>query len=291
MRWATYQFAATCTGREQPGTVALMVALEEWVSEQTSLGIYNCRDIRGGDTTSLHGEGRAYDCGLPTVGGRGNPIGYGIVERLGQIGDVAGIQLIIFDRKKWSLKGDALPYTGLVPHYDHLHIELNWWGATNMTLATWRAHLAGELVGDQTLHVPVDPSEEDQPMRYIKIVAGAPDPNVYGYTDDQWWVATAEEPGSFGIPVRGVNARQRDIIRSRVLSVAAAHRDAIDLVKVVGEGPESGRTIAIRGDHWWEPDEEELGSLAAAFGAKRIHEVNQRQLDVIQARLRQLATV
>ncbi|WP_160323825.1 hypothetical protein, partial [Klebsiella pneumoniae] len=80
-------------------------------------------------------------------------------------------------------------------------------------------------------------------------------------------------------------ARQRDVIRSRVLSVAAAHREAIDLVKVVGAGPEAGRTIAIRGEHWWEPNAEELGSLTAAFGAARVREVNQRQLDVIQARL------
>lgn len=291
MKWASYQFARACTGREQPGTVAMMIALDEWVAEQFSLGIYNCRDIRGGETTSLHGEGRAYDCGLPMVGGRGNPIGYRIIERLGQIGDVAGIQLIIFDRKKWSLQGDGRPYTGLVPHYDHLHIELNWWGATNMTLATWRAHFAGELGGADARHIPVDPSEEEPPMRYIKIVAGNPDPNIYGYTDDQWWVATEEEPASFGIPVRGVNDRQRDIIKSRVLSVAAAHRDAIELVKVVGDGEEAGRTIAIRGEHWWEPGPEELGSLAAVFGQSRLREVNQRQLDVIQNRLRLLAAV
>lgn len=291
MRWATYQFAQSCTGTAQPGVVALMIALDEWIDEQSSFGIYNCRDIVGGDTTSLHSEGRAYDCGLPMVGGRGNPIGYEIIDRLGQIGDVTGVQLIIFDRKKWSLKGDGLPYTGLAPHYDHLHIELNWWGATNMTVATWRSHLSGGLAGEGQRHIPIDPTLEDPPMRYIKIVAGIPDPNIYGYTDDQWWIASEEEAGSFGIPVRGVNDRQRDIIRSRVLSVSAAHRDAIDLVKVVGAGAESGRTIALRGDHWWEPNQEELGSLTAAFGATRVREINQRQLDVVQARLNQLASI
>ena len=33
MKWATYQGARSCTGREQPGMVALMIALEEWITD------------------------------------------------------------------------------------------------------------------------------------------------------------------------------------------------------------------------------------------------------------------
>jgi hypothetical protein len=134
-------------------------------------------------------------------------------------------------------------------------------------------------------------SEEDHDMRYISVTGEPADPNTYGYTDQEWWVANDEEVSAFGLPPRVVNARQRDVIRSRVLSVAGARKSGLELIKVVGIGEDTGRTFAVLGESVWSPGEEELGSLQAAFGTRRVREVNQRQWDLVRSRLDQLASV
>lgn len=147
MIWATpYESARACTGSPRPGARALLAwALETYTADGAySLGIYNCRTVVGGSTTSTHGEGRAVDLGLPVVNGRGNPVGHAIVDQLGAHGPRLGIQAIVFDRQVWSAKSpQGRAYGGTHPHYDHLHIELTRQAADRLTLATFRHVLGG----------------------------------------------------------------------------------------------------------------------------------------------------
>jgi hypothetical protein len=130
-----YEPAQTCTGGPAQGAKALMA----WFLAQyaalggKNLGIYNCRSVRGGTTTSLHGEGRACDFGI-------NPHGatYGrlLAEQLRLHSAELGIQCIIWDRQIWS---GAYPdagwraYTGTNPHVDHIHLELTRAAAQSLT--------------------------------------------------------------------------------------------------------------------------------------------------------------
>lgn len=137
MRWAApYQRAVACTGGPQRGAQALLAALLQLYPEGWSGGIYNCRTVRGGATTSVHGEGRALDLMVPVgLDGRGTSLGHEIVRHLGSVGAELGVQLVIYDRRSWSaVYPRGRYYTGVHPHYDHLHIELTWAAARNLTV-------------------------------------------------------------------------------------------------------------------------------------------------------------
>lgn len=165
--WAApYQGANNCTGIAAGGSRALLAwALEDYATPAGafSFGIYNCRTVRGGSTTSLHGEGRAVDVGLPLGSdAKGNPVGHEMVERLGRFGDVLGIQCVIFDRRIWSaVSPGGRPYNGVHPHYDHLHIELTWPAADKLTLSTFRQHLGNASATTSDSTTGSGPSEED----------------------------------------------------------------------------------------------------------------------------------
>jgi Putative peptidoglycan binding domain len=88
-----------------------------------NLGIYNCRTVRGGTTTSLHGEGRAADLGTPTS----NTWSWAVAELLRAHSAELGIQCVIHNRKIWSASAAGWrAYTGVAAHFDHLHVELTW---------------------------------------------------------------------------------------------------------------------------------------------------------------------
>lgn len=139
-----YESADYCTGRAQPGTKNLMVAINDVWDYSTSLGIYNCRPVRGGTTRSIHSEGRAVDIGFPLVGGDANPIGYQLLDVLKRNAWDLGLQAIIWDRRWYSRSyPEGRVYTGVNPHIDHLHIEQAWNGALNLSLND-----AYDLVGE-----------------------------------------------------------------------------------------------------------------------------------------------
>lgn len=146
MRWASpYERAANCTSGPADGARHLLAWLIEEYPLGWSGGIFNCRNVRGGVTKSTHGEGRAVDFMLPVVNGIGHPTGHAIVRRLGTTGDRLGFQFVIFDRRQWSAKNPGGGYYGGThPHRDHLHIELTWAAARNLTLATLRSVLGEE---------------------------------------------------------------------------------------------------------------------------------------------------
>lgn len=150
MRWATWQGATNCVGGPESGAVALLAWLRETYPRSASMGIYNCRTVRGGASKSLHGEGRAVD--LDPDGSRGldgSAAGRSIVARLGAEGQRLGVQSVIYDREIWSqVSPHGRPYGGVHPHHDHLHIELTRAAGANLTLATLRAVLGGSEEDD-----------------------------------------------------------------------------------------------------------------------------------------------
>ncbi len=144
MHWASWEGARECTGGPEPGSRALLAWLLEAYPQGRSLGIYNCRTVRGASSRSLHSEGRAVDYGLPMLAGRGSPVGHEIVRRLGAHGSKLGLQTAIYDRMIWSARSpEGRPYEGQAPHYDHVHVELTRHAARSITLATFRSVLGG----------------------------------------------------------------------------------------------------------------------------------------------------
>jgi len=143
MNWSGWQGAGPCASGPTPGARAL----EQWLGQEFvghSGGIYNCRTVRGSTVPSIHGEGRAVDWMMPVRNGRGHPEGHDVVRTLGAVGRRLGVQAIIFDRTIWSARSPSgRPYTGVHPHYDHLHIELTREAGQNLTVAALRLTLAG----------------------------------------------------------------------------------------------------------------------------------------------------
>lgn len=146
LNWATWQGAQRCTAGPASGAVALRDWMRANYPMGWSGGIFNCRTVRGSQQPSIHGEGRALDWMLPVVNGRGHPAGHDAVQRLGKHGKSLGIQTIIFDRTIWSGRSpNGRPYTGVHPHFDHLHIELAKDAGRTLTVNKLNALLNGEV--------------------------------------------------------------------------------------------------------------------------------------------------
>ncbi|MDH5150458.1 peptidoglycan-binding domain-containing protein [Brevibacterium casei] len=114
-------------------------------------GIYNCRSVRGGRTTSLHGEGRAADFGIRPYGAA---YGTALANALVAYSKELGIQCVIWNRKIWS---SSYPnsgwrrYNGVASHTDHIHVEFTW-DRANASRAATAKHFAKVLGG-------IDPSK------------------------------------------------------------------------------------------------------------------------------------
>lgn len=134
-----YEPAARDSGGPMPGARALMAACLALYPPATNLGIYNPRDQRGTNVTSLHAEGRAIDVGYPDVGGpsgRGHPVGQQLANDMVRYHAELGVQCVIYYRRIWSTtKPSWRAYSGTDPHTGHLHIELNRAAAAGLTSA------------------------------------------------------------------------------------------------------------------------------------------------------------
>ena len=140
MNWAVWEKAVKCSGRPMPGALALYSWLQGRWPVGHSVGIYNCRPVRGRQSMSIHSEGRAVDFGMPVHGGRAHPQGIEIVRALGEQGERWGVQAVIWNRRIWSARSpNGRPYRGTASHVDHLHIELN----RRAAVALNRAQLGG----------------------------------------------------------------------------------------------------------------------------------------------------
>jgi hypothetical protein len=135
-----YEPAARCSSEPTVGAKALMAAFLGLYQARggTNLGIFNCRTVRGGTTTSLHGEGRACDLGVKPHGAQW---GTQLADRLRMNSAELGVQCVIWDRRIWSgsyPQAGWRPYRGVNPHVDHLHVELSRHAAQTLTAA--KAH-------------------------------------------------------------------------------------------------------------------------------------------------------
>lgn len=164
--------ATRCTSGPQPGAVALMKVLLAKHPKGRSLGIFNCRTVRGGSTTSLHGEGRALDIGFPMKNGRGSDAGYALVRRVGNHGAALGVQAIIYDRKIWSAKSPGgRYYSGSAPHYDHVHIELTREAARTLTTEKVRRILGSGSKPKPAPKPAPKPKPNETPYERLKRIA------------------------------------------------------------------------------------------------------------------------
>lgn len=204
MPWAAWEGAVRCTGGPEPGARALLAWLLEAYPQGRSLGIYNCREVRGAKARSLHSEGRAIDYGMPMVDGRGSPQGHELVRQLEKHGARLGIQSVIYDRMIWSARSPSgRPYTGVAPHYDHLHIELCRPACSSLTLATCRSILADGQGGGQ-----VSPTQSHPTYPGTSLKAG-----MKASQHLQTWQARMKERG-WRIPVDGnFDARTEEVVR------------------------------------------------------------------------------
>lgn len=144
MGFPTWEPAVRCSSGPTSGASAFMRWFVEEYGEKGgfNLGIFNCRTVRGGTTTSLHGEGRACDLGFPV----GDPDGNNLLGRLLKCTGRLGIQCIIYERVIYSaVSPEGRPYTGVNPHFDHLHVEFTREASERLTYETVSYILSGGL--------------------------------------------------------------------------------------------------------------------------------------------------
>ncbi len=135
MGFVTYQgWGGECSGETQPGLAALKrfcaVLLDPWGTiTRGAYGTYNCRP------PSLHGEGRALDVGFAFEHDMPNPGGKALMRLLREHGTALGVQEIIWDDIRYTRPYPAgREYFGASPHYDHVHVSLNWDKARGLDL-------------------------------------------------------------------------------------------------------------------------------------------------------------
>lgn len=179
MNWASYDSSTKCIGSSRPGAQALM----RWIGANYSLarngGIYVCRPVRGSTSMSVHAEGRAIDVMLPVVNGRAHPQGDQILNRLGSQGNSLGIQSIIWNRKIYSRRSPSgRLYSGVNPHVDHLHVELNRASGENLTDSAIVRILGGSSI-QRTLKLTT-PTMTGSDVRQVQSAVGAAVDGFYG---------------------------------------------------------------------------------------------------------------
>lgn len=151
MTYASYERCYSCSGKAQPGTVALLKYLLVKFPYTRSMGIYNCRNVAGTSTKSIHSCGRALDLGIPTLSnGRANTtLGHPVVRFLDQYSTELGIHGQIYDRVRYDRRSPrGRYYGGAHPHYDHNHVEQTLAKATSLTYADI-VEIAGSPVGGE----------------------------------------------------------------------------------------------------------------------------------------------
>ena len=138
-----YEPQRICDPTPKPGVVAFAELMKNWYASasKTTYGI--SRNCNSGVTE--HSDGRALDWMLSVNNPTQKAIADSVTawlsapDTLGRPGAMArrfGIMYIIWNRKMWRAydpgRGWA-PYTGPVPHTDHIHFSFSWDGASKRT--------------------------------------------------------------------------------------------------------------------------------------------------------------
>lgn len=130
--------AKSCTGRNAKGTECLRDMILSKFPGSKSMGVYVCRDVRGADNLSVHGEGRAVD-----IGPAGKYQGDAVAEWAVRYARRYQIQRVIWYGRIWDSWKGWRDYNGQNPHRDHVHIEQNWTGANTCGTAPFSLYFAG----------------------------------------------------------------------------------------------------------------------------------------------------
>lgn len=171
----TYYGATRCSSGPTPGARGAMAWFTGAYREEggKNLGIYNCRAVRGGSSTSIHGVGRADDFGVPRTGQEWS---WHLAELLRLHSAELGIQYIIHRRRQWSTSRCGAGWTyygGIADHFDHLHVELTPEAAARSeaeTIALWNRVLGdpSPIKGDgHVIAPPVVTTPEVGAWRFV----------------------------------------------------------------------------------------------------------------------------
>ena len=110
---------ASCSGGPTPGVRALRAYLE--ANFRVTTGGYDCRpNTANTNVVSVHGTGRAIDVFIHGDMVEGTRVADWLVRHAEEI----GVPVVIWDHVIWNAQRGARPYTGPVPHTDHVHVEL-----------------------------------------------------------------------------------------------------------------------------------------------------------------------
>lgn len=82
-------------------------------------GIYVRRRQRGGSAWSLHAVGRAGDVMVPSTN-----VGDFLATVVVTHAEALGVCEVIWNRRRWAQPTGWVPYHGVNPHTDHVHIGL-----------------------------------------------------------------------------------------------------------------------------------------------------------------------
>ncbi len=170
--WSSYQSATGCTRYGPAGAQALLTYLEDMFPGQVSMGICNCRSVRGGSSYSHHAECRAYDEGFAVFVGQ--TIGIKTLELIGPHGAAIGCDHMIMNHQPGaSGRGDpriysarspqGRVYTGSHAHKNHDHIGLTRNSGLHLTYATLVSVL-GPAIPEEG---PAIPEEGDDEMSLL----------------------------------------------------------------------------------------------------------------------------
>jgi hypothetical protein len=121
-----------CSGSYLAGTRELAASVKRQFRQVLRTEGYNCRQVRGGSSMSMHGTGRAVDIFFPLSrraadNTKGDPVANYLVTNSSKL----GIQYVIWDRTEWKVGVGASSYGGQHPHHDHIHVEMNIAAANN----------------------------------------------------------------------------------------------------------------------------------------------------------------
>jgi hypothetical protein len=139
--FAVYDEASEPSQGEAPGARVLMnYCLGRW-SFASDLGIFDVRNVVGGEDLSHHAEGRALDVGIPMLDATTADAtkGMQIIDTLGPFGQRLGIDHLIYNRTIWSRRSPAgRPYVDpdTDPHLDHIHVGLTGDAGATLQLGT-----------------------------------------------------------------------------------------------------------------------------------------------------------
>lgn len=132
------------------------------IEYSSNLGTYICRPVSGGDTPSVHGNGRAGDTKFPMPNMQAHPNGTLLCDILVRHANPLGIQIIIFNRRIWDVRDLRWdPHTGSSgPHLDHVHWEQNINGARTLT-----RDLINQILVDEVDDMPWTPQDSTNLQR------------------------------------------------------------------------------------------------------------------------------